>query len=253
MEVIEGLVSIITPAYNAEKFISQTIESVLNQTYKNWEMIIVNDCSSDNTRKIVESYKDKRIILINLNENKGTANAWNIAFSKMKGEYIAFLDSDDLWSEKKLELQIAFMKKNNYSFTCTSYDWIDEESKPLNKIIRCSAVKTYNRVLSNTNIGLLTVILSRKEFPNIQVKNCLPLLWDLYLWAILLNDGHKCYGLNQILSHYRIVSNSQSRNKKKHALAVWQLYRNELHISLISSIFFFSGYALNSLKRHYFN
>lgn len=252
MEYIKGLVSIITPAYNAEKFIAQSIDSVIAQTYTDWEMIIVNDCSKDNTINIVNQYDDKRIKLINLTENKGAANAWNVAFQKVKGEYIAFLDSDDVWLETKLEEQIKFMRDNHYVFTFTSYDWIDENSKSLNKVIKISKMKDFSRTMKNTNIGLLTVMLDRKEIGDISVKP-IKLNWDYYLWGIILRRGYKAYGYNKVLAHYRIVSNSASRNKYKHAKAVWRLYYHELKIPLFKSMYYFLCYLLNSVKRYYTN
>jgi len=130
----EGLVSIITPAYNAEKYIQETIESVLSQSYANWEMIIVDDKSTDKTVNIIEEFCDDRIKLVKLEKNGGTSNAWNNAFKYATGEYVAFLDSDDLWVSTKLEEQINFMKKNNYVFTFSSYDWIDKILKPLARL-----------------------------------------------------------------------------------------------------------------------
>ncbi|MGB4386964.1 MAG: glycosyltransferase family 2 protein, partial [Caldicoprobacterales bacterium] len=125
---MEGLVSIITPAYNCEKYIGETIESVLKQSYENWELIIVDDCSTDNTKSVVEEYikRDKRIKYYSLDVNSGAAVARTKAMELASGEYIAFLDSDDLWMPNKLEKQISFMKANNYNFTCTSYEQVDE-------------------------------------------------------------------------------------------------------------------------------
>ena len=121
----EELISIITPTYNCGKFIGETIETVLNQTYKNWEMIIVDDESKDNTEEVVSTYKDPRIKYIRLTENSGAAIARTRAMQEAKGKYMAFLDSDDLWKSNKLEAQIKFMKENNYNFVCSSYEQID--------------------------------------------------------------------------------------------------------------------------------
>ena len=131
--MINGLVSVIVPAYNCEKFIGETIDSVLAQTYKNWEMIIVDDCSSDHTRDIVLEFasQDSRIKYYFLQENSGAAVARNTAMERAKGEYMAFLDSDDIWLPEKLEKQLSFMKENDVAFSSTSYELIDEESKTL--------------------------------------------------------------------------------------------------------------------------
>ena len=134
----EELVSIITPVYNCEKLISSTIKSVQNQTYKNWEMLLIDDCSTDNSAKIIKEYskKDSRIKYLKLKENSGAALARNKALEISNGRFIAYLDSDDLWRPEKLEKQVAFMLKNNYAFTCTDYEKITEDGKSLNKIIK---------------------------------------------------------------------------------------------------------------------
>ena len=133
----KGLVSVITPTYNCEKFIGETIESVMEQTYQRWEMIIVDDCSTDHTKEVVEEYakKDNRIKYHCLEKNSGAAVARTEAMKLAEGEYMAFLDSDDLWMKEKLHKQLAFMKKHDIAFSCTSYEQVDEEGKPLNKVI----------------------------------------------------------------------------------------------------------------------
>ena len=130
-EYVDDLVSIITPAYNAAEYIVETIESVLAQTYPKWEMLIVNDCSKDNTVEIVQSYaaKDNRIKLINLKQNSGAAVARNTAIQNAKGRYIAFLDSDDIWKKEKLQKQIEFMQQNGYAFTFTAYEHFRDTKK----------------------------------------------------------------------------------------------------------------------------
>ena len=134
---MSDLISIITPTYNCGKFIGETIESVINQTYENWEMIIVDDCSKDNTKDIVNKYaqNDDRIKYYLLEKNSGAAIARTKAMELANGNYMAFLDSDDLWVEDKLEKQLKFMKENNFNFVCTEYEQIDEQSNPLGKII----------------------------------------------------------------------------------------------------------------------
>ncbi|MEF2843823.1 MAG: glycosyltransferase family 2 protein [Catenibacterium sp.] len=131
-KVVDGLVSIIMPSWNTERFIAETIQSVLDQTYTNWELIIVDDCSSDNTDELVASFKDERIKYLHNEKNSGAALTRNKALREAKGEWIAFLDSDDLWMPEKLEHQIDFMNKNGHSLSFTEYEKIDEDSKPLN-------------------------------------------------------------------------------------------------------------------------
>ena len=131
-KVVDGLVSIIMPSWNTEKYIAETIQSVIDQTYTNWELLIVDDCSSDNTDEIVTSFKDDRIKYYHNKKNLGAALTRNKALREAQGEWIAFLDSDDLWMPEKLEHQIGFMKKNNYTLSFTEYEKIDEKSRPLN-------------------------------------------------------------------------------------------------------------------------
>ena len=131
----EELVSIIMPSYNTGKFIGETINSVIDQTYINWELIIVDDCSSDNTDEIIKNIKDSRIVYLKNEKNMGAAVSRNRALREAKGKWIAFLDSDDLWKENKLEKQIKFMKDNNYYFSYTNYIEIDENGNQNGKKI----------------------------------------------------------------------------------------------------------------------
>lgn len=233
---MEELVSIITPTYNCAKFIGKTIESVLNQTYKNWEMIIVDDASKDNTEEVVNSYKDKRIKYIKLQENGGAANARNKSMQEAKGKYMAFLDSDDIWKNNKLEKQINFMKANNYNITCTSYEQINEEGKLLNKIIKCKKKVNYNGVLLSCPVGNSTVVynvenLGKFEVPNIRKRN------DDALWLRMLKNEQYIYGQNEVLMQYRIRENSISSNKMDLIKYHWYLYRKIEKLSIARSTF----------------
>lgn len=234
-----GFVSIITPAYNCEKFISKTIESVLSQTYPHWEMIVVNDCSSDTTGQIAQKYAsyDKRIKYIKLEYNSGAAVARNVAMSMAKGQYIAFLDSDDLWLPDKLSTQIKFMQDNNYKFSCTDYEQIDESANPLGKIIKCREKADYNRVLLDCPIGNSTVMydvsqLGKFEIPDIRKRN------DDALWLKMLKKEKYIYGLSQVLTQYRIRKDSISANKLKLVKYHWTLYRKIEKLNIIRSLFY---------------
>ena len=174
----KGLVSVITPTYNCAKFIGETIESVQAQTYQQWEMIIVDDCSTDNTKEIVDKYikEDSRIKYFCLKNNSGAAVARTKAMELANGEYMAFLDSDDIWTEEKLKKQLAFMKKHDVAFSCTAYEQIDENGKLLNKIIKTVPKADYNRVLLDCPVGNSTVMynvekMGKFEVPNIRKRN----------------------------------------------------------------------------------
>ena len=234
---MEGkLVSIIMPTYNCAKFIGKTIESVIAQTYENWELVIVDDCSKDNTEEVVSKYKDNRIKYYRLENNSGAAVARTEAMKKAIGSYMAFLDSDDLWKEDKIEKQLKFMKDNNYNFTCTEYEQIDEEGNKLNKVIKVKKRADYNRILLDCPVGNSTVMynvekLGKFEVPNIRKRN------DDALWLQILKKEKYIYGMPEVLMEYRIRSNSISSNKLSLVKYHWQLYREIEHLSVFRSVF----------------
>lgn len=234
----KGLVSVITPTYNCADFIGETIESVQSQIYQNWEMIIVDDCSTDNTKEVVDKYisKDSRIKYFCLKNNSGAAVARTKAMELASGEYMAFLDSDDIWSEDKLKKQLYFMKEHDVAFTCTAYEQIDENGKPLNKVINTVPKADYNRVLLDCPVGNSTVMynvekMGKFEVPNIRKRN------DDALWLQMLKREKYVYGLNIVLMKYRIRHNSISSNKFKVIKYHWILYRNIEHLSVARSLF----------------
>lgn len=233
-----GLVSVITPTYNCAQYIGETIESIQAQIYSNWEMIIVDDYSSDNTSEIVARYskEDSRIKYYCLSENSGAAVARTKAMALANGEYMAFCDSDDLWFPDKLKKQIAFMKQNKVAFTCTSYEQINEEGCPLGHIIRAIPKTSYNRLLLDCPVGNSTVmynvgVMGKFKVPNIRKRN------DDALWLQMLKKEKYIYGMNNVLMKYRIRSNSISSNKIKVIKYHWILYRDIEHLSVIRSVF----------------
>ena len=244
------LVSIITPCYNSEKFLDECISSVLNQTYQNWEMLIVDDNSSDNSSILINSYskKDERIKPLYLNDNIGAAMARNMAISKAKGKYLAFLDSDDVWLPKKLEVQTNFMKKNNCSFVFSSYRVISDNEKP-NYTISVPETITYKRYLKNTIIGCLTVMLDKEKFKKIEMPN-LRSSHDMALWLNLLKQEKYAYGIAQDLAIYREHKSSNTSNKFRAIYDVWNVYRKHEKLNLFYSIYNFVFYAINAfIKR----
>lgn len=244
------LVSIITPCYNSEKFLDECISSVLNQTYQNWEMLIVDDNSSDNSSILINSYskKDERIKPLYLNDNIGAAMARNKAISKAKGKYLAFLDSDDVWLPKKLEVQTNFMKKNNCSFVFSSYSVISDDEKPKYTISVPETI-TYKKYLKNTIIGCLTVMLDKEKFKKIEMPN-LRSSHDMALWLNLLKQEKYAYGIAQDLAIYRDHKSSNTSNKFKAAYDVWNVYRQHEKLNLFYSIYNFVIYAINAfIKR----
>ena len=233
----EDLVSIIMPTYNCADFIGETIESVLAQDYKNWELIVVDDCSTDDTENIVEKYRynEERIKYHRLEKNSGAAIARNTAIDLANGRYIAFLDSDDLWVSTKLSTQIYFMKDNNYYFTCTKYNKIDEKSKSLNRIIKVKNKSDYNGVLK-TCPGNSTVIydsekLGKFKIDNIKKRN------DYVMWLQVIKKARYLYGIDEVLGSHRIRRNAISSKKISLVKYHWIVYRNIEKLSVLKTIY----------------
>ena len=215
--MIDNLVSIIMPSWNTGEFITESIRSVLNQTYTNWELIIIDDCSSDDTDQIVESINDERIKYLKNEKNCGAALTRNRGLREARGEWIAFLDSDDLWMPEKLEHQIDFMKKNGYSLSFTEYEKIDEDSKPLNIYVSGPKKVNKNKMYNYDYIGQLTMMYSAKEFGLIQIKD-IRKNNDYAIRLQLYKKPETCaYLLEENLAKYRVrkVSISHDKFKKK--------------------------------------
>jgi len=246
----DDLVSIITPIYNAERFISDTVKSVKSQTYQNWEMILVDDCSSDRSKAMIEAYakEDNRIKYLFLPENVGAAIARNTGLSHAQGRFIAFVDSDDQWDSKKLERQLAFTKENQASFTFTAYEMVDEQGEKLNKIVKVPQTINYNQLLKNTTIGCSTVIIDRQVIGDFSM----PLVrkgQDTATWLNILRSGYMAHGLNEVLTQYRIVNGSISSGKISALRRTWYTYRKIEKLNLIKCIYVFTCYVFNALKR----
>ncbi|MBP1971486.1 teichuronic acid biosynthesis glycosyltransferase TuaG [Virgibacillus natechei] len=243
------LISIITPAYNAEKFISQTIESALRQTYSNWEMILVDDRSMDRTVEYIKGYQeqDDRIKLIKLEENSGSAIARNTAMEAAKGRYFAFLDSDDLWTADKLEKQLRFMQEKDIAFSFTKYVIVQEDGTETKAVTDTPQYVDYDDLMKYCIIGCLTVMLDTDKIGKVEMVN-IRTRQDYVLWLTLTKRGFLAYGLPEVLAKYRLVENSISSNKLKAARQNWNVYRHIEKQSLWKSIWYFSNYAFKSVK-----
>ena len=235
---MDKLVSIITPTYNCGKFIARTIDSVLSQTYTNWEMIIVDDCSKDDTKEVVEKYmeNDSRIKYECLENNSGAAVARTRAMELATGSYMAFLDSDDIWKPEKLEKQLKFMVENDINFSCTEYEQIDEEDNKLGRVIKVVKKTNYNRLLLDCPVGNSTVMynvekMGKFEVPNIRKRN------DDALWLQMLKKEKYIVGMHEVLMEYRIRQNSISSNKFNLIKYHWKLYREIEHLNVFRSAF----------------
>jgi glycosyltransferase involved in cell wall biosynthesis len=235
----EELVSVITASYNTAPFISQTIESVLHQSYQNWEMIIVDDRSSDNSTEVIRHFADAdpRITLIVLEQNGGPAIARNKAIETARGRYLAFLDSDDLWHAHKLKTQIAFMQKNNYAFTYSYYDMIDEEGHSLHKSRIVPDKLSYRDMLKTNYIGCLSAIYDTKMLGKITM----PLIrkrQDYGLWLRILKKVDFAYGYPEVLATYRVRSHSVSSNKINLLKYNYTLFKEHEQLSTLQSIYY---------------
>lgn len=244
------LVSIVTPAYNSGRFIAATVKSVCEQTYPDWEMLIADDCSSDNTVDIVNEVAkaDPRVQLLVGEQNGGPAVARNRALEVARGRYIAFLDSDDIWLPDKLERQLAFMRDMAAPLSCTSYRRISEDGRRIGRQVPVPMRLTYQDLLRNTAILTSSVIVDRKLTGDFRMRST---YYDDYaLWLELLKRGAVAYGLNEDLVRYRIVAGSVSRGKMKSALMVWKTYREIESLSLFRAALAFAGYAWNAQRKY---
>ncbi len=248
---MDDLVSIITPSYKSRDYIAETIKSVQNQTYKNWEMLIIDDNSPDDSNMIIEEFikEDNRIKLIKLNKNRGPAIARNTGILNAKGKYIAFLDSDDLWSPKKLEKQINFMKKNGIHFTYSSYFIIDEFGKTLGKFITHEKAD-YKSLLKTNYIGCLTVIYDCEQVGKILMPENLSKHEDYVTWLNIIKKIGNTKGILEPLAYYRVRKNSFSANKITVAKYQWKIYREIENLNIFKSMYYFIHYIYNGIKKH---
>lgn len=231
------LVSIIIPTYNTEKFIGLTIQSVQNQTYQNWEMILVDDASTDQTVKIINDFaeKDNRIKLYKLEKNSGNGIARNLALEKATGKYIAYLDADDLWFPMKLEKQIRFLKDNNLPFTFSFYDCIDEEGNNLNRRVEAPLNLTYNQLFFCNYVGNLTAIYDADYFGKIVIE-ATQKRQDWRLWLTILKQIQETKPVPEPLAFYRIRKDSISSSKFKLIKHNFGVYRDFHGFNFVSSI-----------------
>jgi teichuronic acid biosynthesis glycosyltransferase TuaG len=245
----QPLISVITPAYNAARFIGETIESVQSQTYSNWEMVIVDDCSTDETVRVVEAYQkeDPRIKLYSLQENSGSAVARNTAMEHANGRYIAFLDSDDRWLPEKLTKQLHFMQENDIAFSFTTYVRMHEDGTRTEALSNTPAVVNYDDLMKRCVIGCLTVMLDRDKTGHIKMVN-IRTRQDYVYWLTLTKRGFLAYGLPEVLAEYRLVDNSISSNKWKAAKRNWYVFREIEEQSLPKSIWYFAHYVVLSIR-----
>ena len=246
------LVSIIMPCYNAERYVAQSIESVLAQTYQNWELLITDDGSTDRSVDVVNRYcaKDKRINLLVPGKHSGIATTRNLSIQRAKGHFIAFLDSDDIWKSDKLEKQIGFMLEHDMAFTYSSYEVIDEQGG-FKKTVPDADVMNYKKYLCNTIICCGTVMLDRDKIGDF-LTPIIATSEDMSLWLKIMKRGYDAYPVPGPLHKYRITPGSASSNKFKAACDVWRVYRKIEKLSWPKSVINFICYSFNAVKKHVF-
>jgi teichuronic acid biosynthesis glycosyltransferase TuaG len=244
------LVSIVTPAFNAVRFVAETIEGVRAQSYSNWELIIADDCSQDETCSVVEraSESEPRIRLIRQKQNGGPSAARNTALHAAGGRFVAFLDSDDLWLPQKLERQLAFMKATDALLTFTEFRRMSENGERCGRVIRVPDRLNYGGLLCNTAIATSTVIVDRMKVGAFTMKRT---YYDDYAcWLSLLRPGGWALGLHEDLMRYRVVGKSVSRNKRNSAVEVWRIYRQVEGLGRLQSSWCFANYALRGWLKY---
>ncbi len=247
----EELVSVITPVYNAEKYLEQAIQSVLQQTYSNWEMILVDDKSIDGSRGLIDKYakNDSRFILISLASNSGPAIARNIGIKIARGRYIAFLDSDDLWLPSKLKRQITEMENRGALVSCSSFFTINSDSSRTG-LRAVPKVIFYKNLLLNNYIGNLTGVfdvnkLGKHQFHEVKAE-------DYLFWLEILQKTNWAIGLREPLAEYRVYSESISANKVKSGQWTWDIYRRNLKFSVMKAFFYFFFNRINAVLKRVF-
>ena len=246
-------ISIVVPVYNAEKYIEQTISMVQKQTYTDWELILVEDCSKDESRKVLKSLEtclqDSRIRVIYKEKNEGAARARNTGTMAATGEYLAFLDADDIWKETKLEKELAFMKQKDAAFVFTSYEFGDEEGNGTGKFVNVPDTLNYKQALSRTVIFTSTTLFDLKKLDKALVMMPIVPSEDSATWWQILRNGYTAYGFPEVTTIYRRPPKSLSSNKGKAIQRIWYLYRKVERLSLPVSIFCFIGWAVRATLR----
>lgn len=247
------IVSIITPVYNSEQYIADTIKSVQAQTHTNWELILTDDCSTDNSVEIIQSFleQDSRIKLLKLKNNSGSGVARNTSIKSATGHVIAFIDADDLWDKNFLEKSLYHMQEHQAGIVFSSYRRLSEDlNQDLGNFI-VPKFTTYFNMLKSCDISCLTGMYhierchGKAYMPDIRKRQ------DYCIWLTLLKRIDRAYGINDVLATYRVRSQSVSRNKFNAAQYQWYVYRKVEKLSLLKSCYYFLHYAIKGLIKNY--
>lgn len=250
---MNGLVSIITPAYNAERFITETLDSVLNQTYPHWELLVIDDGSKDSTPEILKRYadKDSRIIPIR-QENAGSSAARNNGIRQAKGRYIVLLDADDLWEPAFLEKQLKFMEEKNALLVYSSFKRINERGNEILRPFICRPQVTYKQMLITNHIQCMTGVYDTSKYGKIYLREELKSLRDDYAyWVDIMKNTGIAYGNPEVLASYRIFTQSTTGKKSKLIRIQYQFYRKHLGLGILRSLFNTAYWGIAGLFKFY--
>ncbi len=249
---IEGLVSVIMPIYNAEKYLTTTLNSIFSQDYKDIEIVLVDDCSKDKSAEIIADFqKTHPEIVYHLQEkNMGAGIARNKALELSRGQYVAFLDSDDIWMPDKISRQIDLMKVNKFPFSYTAIEMMDENGKTLKGKRNIKETCDYKYLLHNTIIATSSVVIDRTLLGDFRMS-----LrrggQDYATWLMLLRDGAVAHGINEVLVRYRVASGSLSSNKFKSIKQVWEIQTQDEKINKVSAVFHVMCFGFNAFKKYF--
>ncbi len=245
------MVSIVVPVYNAERFLPETIGLVQKQTYRDWELILVDDCSSDNGAAIVRQYAkdDTRIRLIQQEVNAGAARSRNLGISQANGRYLCFLDADDIWTSQKLEKELAYMKEKKAAFVFTGYEFADAKGEGLGKIVHVPETISYEQALKNTTIFTSTVMIDRDKIADTDIYMPQIASEDTATWWHILKKYQIGYGLDENLVRYRRTEGTLSSNKLVAIQRIWGLYRRQEKLSWCKSIYCMFFWAFRAVLR----
>ena len=247
------MISIVVPVYNAAPYIENTVQMVLQQTYQDFDLILVDDCSTDNSvallEELLEQRKDVRLRLVKKERNQGAAAARNTGLDMASGRYIAFLDADDVWLPHRLEAGLRFMEEKKAGFVFSAYEFGDEQARGTGKIVHVPEKLTYRKALSRTVVFTTTTLFDTTLVPKELLRMPTVPSEDTATWWQILRNGHVAYGLDQVLAIYRRPAKSLSSNKLVALQRIWNLYRKQEKLGLFSSAFYFCFWALRATLR----
>lgn len=244
------VVSIIVPVYNAENYIADAINMVKEQSFTDWELILIDDCSLDKSVEVIEKFlSDERIVLLKQETNQRAARARNRGIKEARGEYIAFLDADDVWMKDKLSKELSFMKEKDCAFGFTAYEFGDENAKGTGKIVDVPLTLDYKHALPRTIIFTSTVMFDMKKLAKEDIYMPEVPSEDTATWWKVLKKGYLAYGLNEVLTIYRRPQTSLSSNKKVALYRIWNLYRNVEGLGFFYSAYNFVIWAVKATLR----